>query len=113
MLSQENRLSKKKDFDRVFKKGKSSFDGLLGVKILKDNKQKFSRFGIIVSAKVSKKAVKRNKIKRRIKNIIVKNYIKIPNSKDVIVISLPKIADKKYSEIEKSICAHFRKLKFN
>ena len=110
MLPQKNRLSKKKDFDKVFKKGKSSFDGLLGVKMLK-NEQEFTRFGIIVSSKVSKKAVIRNKIKRRIRNIIAKNYNSGANAKDVVIISLPKISGKKYNEIEKSLGAHFKKLK--
>ena len=110
MLPEKNRLSKKKDFDKVFKKGKSSFDGLLGVKMLK-NEQEFTRFGIIVSSKVSKKAVIRNKIKRRIRNIIAKNYINNADAKDVIIISLPKILGKKYNEIEKSLGAHFKKLK--
>ena len=113
MLPQKNRLNKKKDFDAVFKKGKSSFDELLGVKILKNNKQKFSRFGIIVSSKVSKKAVKRNKIKRRIRNIIRKNHLSSIVIGDVVVISLPRVLDKKYSEIEKSLYKHFKKLNFN
>jgi len=110
MLPQKNRLSKKKDFDRVFKKGKSSFDGLLGVKMLK-NEQEFTRFGIIVSSKVSKRAVIRNKIKRRIRNIIAKNCLNGANKKDVVIISLHKVLDKKYNEIEKSLGAHFKKLK--
>ncbi|MEA1962779.1 MAG: ribonuclease P protein component [Patescibacteria group bacterium] len=111
MLPQKNRLSKKKDFDRIFKKGKSSFDGLLGAKALKNNEQEFIRFGIIVSSKISKKAVIRNKIKRRIRNIIAKNYAGSANAKDVIIISLPKILGKKYNEIERSLGAHFKKLK--
>ena len=110
MLPEKNRLSKKKDFDKVFKKGKSSFDGLLGVKMLK-NEQEFTRFGIIVSSKVSKKAVIRNKIKRRIRNIIAKNYNSGADAKNVVIISLPKILGKKYNEIEKSLGAHFKKLK--
>ena len=110
MLPEKNRLSKKKDFDKVFKKGKSSFDGLLGVKMLK-NEQEFTRFGIIVSSKVSKKAVIRNKIKRRIRNIIAKNYNSGAAAKNVVIISLPKILGKKYNEIEKSLGAHFKKLK--
>ena len=111
MLSRKNRLSKKKDFDEIFKNGKSSFDGLLGVKMIKKEKQEFSRFGIIVSSKISKKAVIRNKIKRRIRNIIAKKYFNSANVKDVIIITLPGILNKKYSEIEKSLCAHFKKLK--
>ena len=111
MLSPKNRLNKKKDFDKVFKKGRSNFDGLLGVKMIKKNKQEFSRFGVIVSSRISKKAVVRNKIKRRIKNIIAKKYFNNTNTKDVVIISLPGVFNRNYNEIEKSLCAHFKKLK--
>ena len=71
MLPKKNRLTKKNDFDRVFKKGISVFDYILGIKILKNNLPD-SRFGIIVSNKISKKANERNKIKRQIRECLKK-----------------------------------------
>lgn len=69
MLLKGGQLKKKKDFARVFKKGKSVNADFLVLKYVTNN-LKNSRFGIIVSQKVSKKAVVRNKIRRRIKEAI-------------------------------------------
>ncbi|MEK7162688.1 MAG: ribonuclease P protein component [Patescibacteria group bacterium] len=63
----------------------------------------FSRFGTVISAKVSKGAVKRNKIKRIIFDFIRLNkYYKMPG-KDALIIVLPKIIELKKNEIEKEI----------
>ena len=62
MLSQQNQLKKKKDFEKVFKKGKGFKEDFL-VLIFKKNNLNQSRFGFIVSKNFSKKANLRNKIK--------------------------------------------------
>ena len=56
MLKKINRLTKQKDFEKVFKNGQSVYDGKLGIKALANNLPE-NRYGIIISAKVSKKAV--------------------------------------------------------
>ena len=62
MLKKENRLKKKKDFERIYKKGRGFKGDSLFLKIL-ENKEELTRIGIVVSKKVSKKAVQRNKLK--------------------------------------------------
>lgn len=109
MLKTANRLTKKKDFDRVFKQGASSYNEVVGCKQV-DNNTKNSRFGIIVSLKVSKKAVERNKIKRRIREIIKSELDKIQDGKDFVIVVLPKITEKNFGEIKKSIVKNFEKL---
>ncbi len=109
MLSKEQRLTKKKDFDLVFTTGQASYNKIIGVKA-RDNQFKYSRFGILVSSKVSKKAVDRNRIKRQIREIIRSHFNKIKPGKDCIVITLPPILGKKYSEIERSLIQNFKKL---
>ena len=69
MLAREARLKKNKDFEQIFKKGKSVKGDFLLLKIVK-NKLNKNRFAAIVSQKVSKKAIIRNKIRRRIAEII-------------------------------------------
>jgi len=51
MLKKENRLKKKKDFEKVFKEGKSFKNNFLIVKI-NENNLNFPRFGFVVSKKV-------------------------------------------------------------
>ncbi len=53
------------------------------------NNLEFSRFGIIISAKVSKKAVARNKIKRTIFNFIRLKKLHLNSSRDILIIVLP------------------------
>ena len=109
MLSKINRLTKDKDFDNVFKSGKSSYDKLIGVKA-EQNQTENSRFGILVSAKVSKKAVERNKIKRQIREVIRLQLEQIKSGYDVVIITLPVILGKDYQEIERSVNGCFRRL---
>jgi ribonuclease P protein component len=110
MLKKINRLTKDKEFDRAFKKGRSGYDKIVGVKITA-NDLEINRFGILISAKISKKAVIRNKIKRQIREIIRLEMDKLKQGNDCVIICLPEIVSKEYGEIEKSILGHFRKLK--
>ncbi|MFH1308467.1 MAG: ribonuclease P protein component [Patescibacteria group bacterium] len=107
MLRKQNRLKKKTDFDSVYKKGYTIAGKLVFLKVLK-NKTQNSRFGFIVSKKVSKKAVIRNKIKRRLRSI-VKN-IDIKNGIDVIITTNPEIVEKTYQEIKLEMEDLFKKL---
>ena len=109
MLSKEQRLTKKKDFDLVLTTGQASYNQTIGVKV-QDNQLNHSRFGILVSNKVSKKAVDRNKIKRQIREVIQSQFNRIKPGKDCVVITLPPVLGKRYSEIEKALSKHFKKL---
>lgn len=62
-----------------------------------------NRFGFVVSKKVSNKAVVRNKIRRRLSEIIKAEINNIKNGTDLIIIALPGIEKKEFSEIKKSI----------
>ena len=92
MLKRENRLAK------VTKKNNTSFfnSAFFSIRI-SGNKEKETRFGIVVSKKTSKKAVFRNKTKRIIRNIITSNLNKIAKSKDIIIVS-KKVLNKELRE---------------
>jgi len=103
MLPKENRLLKERDFDQVHKKGKFIPGKHLVIKIL-PNKLSIPRFGIIVSNRVSKKPVIRNKIKRRLREIIregIKSE-KIKKGFDIIVITKSSIVDEEFGSIERN-----------
>ena len=110
MFAKENRLTKDKEFDAVFKKGRSSYDKILGVKALK-NDLSLNRFGILISVKVSKKAVERNKLKRQIREILKNIQINSKDFFDIVVISLPSSLGKEFKDLENSIKFNFKKLK--
>lgn len=91
---------KKKDFDNVFKKGKTIANKLVFLKSLKNNLNN-NQFGFIVSTKISKKAVIRNKIKRRLREIVRQTDTK-PGF-DIIIIVKPEILNKDYQEIKNNV----------
>lgn len=102
MLPKINRIKKKKDFEEIFKKGASFKNSLLILRVLENNLDS-SRFAFIVSLKVSKSAVKRNKVRRRLSEIIRANFLEIKNGIDVVLISIPGIEKKDFPEIKEAV----------
>lgn len=88
MLPQLSRLRKQADINKVFKKGKTLSRAPLSLK-LTPNFLSQTRFCFIVPAKTAKKAVLRNKIRRRLSEIIRINLPKIKNGFDVLILTCP------------------------
>ncbi|PIQ67310.1 ribonuclease P protein component [Candidatus Uhrbacteria bacterium CG_4_10_14_0_2_um_filter_41_7] len=110
MLKLENRLKHEKDFDLVYKKGKSVFDKVAGVKF-KPNNLEYSRFAIVVGLKVSKKAVERNRIKRQYREIIRLNLDKITPGYDIIVLTSKEVMTANYDGMQKGLLAVLKRAK--
>lgn len=102
MLAKQYRLTKNKDFEKVTKEGQAIFSREIGLKWIKNNLS-VSRFGIIVSLKIDKKAVVRNKIKRRIRAIIFQNLKTIKSGYDIIIITKPEIKNLNYWQLKNKI----------
>jgi ribonuclease P protein component len=64
-LAKKNRIKTKKDFDKVFKKGKTVKGSFLFLKVM-ENELSYSRFGIITPSKLLPRAHQRNHLKRLI-----------------------------------------------
>jgi ribonuclease P protein component len=111
MIKKEKRLRKKKDIENVFKNGKSFYSEILGVKILK-NDLKISRYCVVISANISKKAVERNKIRRRIKAVILKEESLLKKGFDCLIITKKEILSANFSLITDNIKAIFKKVGF-
>jgi ribonuclease P protein component len=99
VLPKENRLKAKKDFEKAFKKGKGTKEGPLFLKV-SENGLGLSRFGFIVSQKISKKAVLRNKIKRRLRELIGKRIKKLKKGIDYVFVALPSLEKKEFKDTE-------------
>lgn len=111
MLKKVNRLTKKNDFTAVMR-GKALYSPILLVKY-RNNSHNISRFGFIISKKISKKATQRNLAKRRISEIIRLNLVKIAIGFDLVIIASPLIINKqgkvlKSKEIEKILLSTLR-----
>lgn len=110
MLPKINRLTKTKDFERVFKEGRSSYSKLIGIKSA-PNDLAIIRFGILVGTKVSKKAVVRNKFKRMTREIIRSKLTDLKVGFDCIIITLPEIVNHDFDEIKKDLEFNFKRIK--
>ena len=102
MLVKKNRLNKKRDFDNIFKNGKSTKGLFLVLRFIK-NKLEFNRYAFIVSKKVSQKAVIRNKVRRRLLESVKKNEEKLKKGLDIIFIALPTVKDKNFLQIKEEV----------
>lgn len=102
MLLAINRLRKTTEIDRVWKRGRSFFLPVLQIKSL-PNTLGIIRCAVVVGTKVSKRAVVRNKIRRRIREVMRLIMPKLTGSVDMII-STKKGAEKlTYAEIEKQL----------
>jgi ribonuclease P protein component len=110
MLPGANRLKKKKDFERVFKTGQTFKEGFLILKLIK-NHLKISRFGFVVSQKISKRATIRNKIKRRLREIIKGKLAGTKKGWDAVLVVRPGLENKDFWEMEEAINKLFKKAK--
>lgn len=108
MLPKRNRLKKNKDFENVFKKGQGFKEDFLYLKIKKNNLES-SRFGFVVSKKFSQKATVRNKIKRRLRELVKVKLPKIKKGIDGVIIIMPGFKINDFWELEEIINKLFEK----
>ena len=95
-------LKKNREFVRVFNFGKTFECQSLKIKWL-ENKLDYFRFGIIVSTKIDKRAVIRNKIKRRLRAIFKEFAREIKSGFDFVVMTRPAIKTLDYHQIREII----------
>ncbi len=110
MLPKINRLTKKKDLEKVLRVGKEAKEGFLILRTVKNNLDN-SRFGFIVSKKVSKKASLRNKVKRRLRDLVRGKLKKIKRGKDNLLIASAGLETKSFRDIKESVDKLFKKAK--
>ncbi len=97
-LSKKERLKKKKEFKKVFDNQYVGY-GKYMVLLYAPNDLNYSRVGIIVSKKVSKKAVDRNRAKRLLREVFRLNKNLIKNG-DYILIARKNILGIKLKDLQ-------------
>ncbi|MFH1643304.1 MAG: ribonuclease P protein component [Patescibacteria group bacterium] len=86
MLPIANRLKKNKEIKQVFEGGTRFQQGLLIIKTIHNTLEQ-SRFAFIASQRLSKKAVVRNRVKRRLREIVSLNLKDMSGGRDVVIIA--------------------------
>jgi len=86
MLPFNNRLFKKRDFAKVQRLGRFFNSNQISLKVL-ENGLNEARIGIIVGKKFSVKAVERNNLKRRLREIAKQKIKRIKKGWDVVIMA--------------------------
>lgn len=102
MLPKTQKIHLDKEFDQIFKTGRSAYGRFLGVKALK-NDLKINRFAVVLGLKVEKSAVRRHLLKRLIFNLIKKNQANLNFSADCVIIALAAIKTASKEDIDLEI----------
>ncbi|MDN5015831.1 MULTISPECIES: ribonuclease P protein component [Streptococcus] len=95
------RVKKEKDFNAIFKEGKSFANRKFVIYRLENNEQHF-RVGLSVSKKLGN-AVMRNQIKRRIRHILIEHKNQLVENVDFVVIARKGVEILDYAEMEKNL----------
>ena len=116
MLPKENRLTDDYDFRRVKRLGKSCHCPLFKFSFAPrktGGPPSPSRFGFVISKKIDKRAVVRNKIKRLLREVVRENLEKIPDGFDFVFVVRPNIVGKNYEEISAEVNKILSKVSFD
>lgn len=110
MLTMQHRLRHDQDIARTLRAKLSVFDDACGAKVT-PNKQKHSRFAVVVGTKVSKSAVVRNRIRRQYREIIRLLLPRILPGYDVLLLTSKLAIDLDYHEKESRLLRVLTKAK--
>ncbi len=103
MLAKKHKLTGKKNLENLFKRGHYQDSLFLRLKWLK-NGLTTNRMIFAVGGKVSKKATQRNRIKRKLEEIIRENFQKLAKGYDLAIIAKPEILNNgNYQTIKKDL----------
>ena len=101
MLSKKYRFHSRGGVRYVYQKGKTVRTPKMSL-VFADNARKFTRVAVVVSKKVEKSAVGRNRIRRRIYEALRRNFDLVPKERDYIFVVFSKEVGKmSFSELEK------------
>ncbi|MCM3588129.1 ribonuclease P protein component [Mesobacillus maritimus] len=101
-MKKELRIKKNKEFQEVFQKGKSFANRQFVVYVLKKEDQPCFRIGLSVSKKLGN-AVKRNQIKRYIRQSFLELKDQVKQGHDYVIIARKPTAEMDMHDVKKSL----------
>ncbi len=100
MLPRQNRLAKDKEIKKVLSRGRAFFNPVFNLRFYKNLQA--TKFTVVVSTKVYKQAVKRNRLKRLIRETIRRKLSQLPTG-DYVLMCKPLCAKTEESELLKAL----------
>lgn len=110
MLPRKYKLSKKKEIENLAKTGRRLTSVFFNLKY-KPNNEGRERWLIVASGKVDKKAVVRNKIRRRVREIIRQEFLGKIDHNDIMVIVKDRAKQASFIDLKKDLQAILSKIK--
>ena len=107
MIKKENRLKKRKQFNYLFRNGNRVSNEYLSIVFLKLKTKNF-KIGYSINKKVGK-AVTRNKIKRRLKECVLKFSSNIFKDYYIIVSAKPEATTLSFNDLYTNLLCLFKK----
>ncbi|KKR03914.1 MAG: Ribonuclease P protein component [Parcubacteria group bacterium GW2011_GWF2_39_13b] len=108
MLPIKYRLTKEKDFERAYKKGRNFGEKFIVCKAAR-NGLDFSRFGFVIGLKIEKRAVARNKLRRQLQEIARTAMGSIKKGFDIVVFPKKEAKARDYEELKQAFLAALKK----
>lgn len=100
-MDKRYRIRENRDFQRLFKRGKSVSNSLL-VLIYRRTGQSNNRFGFSISKKFGN-AVKRNKMKRRLREICSEYIVFLKEGYDIVFVPRKNSREAEYIQLKKAV----------
>ena len=102
MLPAQNRLKKANDINRVYRQGKYGGGGALSVKVRRTGRPE-SRAVVVVGKKVDKRAVVRNRNRRRLAGALLKLWPEVAPGYDIVVSVHQDLGETAASQLESTL----------
>jgi ribonuclease P protein component len=109
-MKKKNIIKSKLEYTEIIQKCKYKKDAYFVIYFRNNNNQ--NRYGISIPKKTGKAYI-RNKIKRRLKNIIDNNEFNIQKHYDYVIIVRKRIIELNYQEMEKKFISLIKKIGVN
>lgn len=104
MLAQRFRFHGHRSLNFLYKQGRTYRGRSISIRVVKNPKRADSRFGVIVTKKVVKAAPKRNRIRRRIYEILRTNWEQLRPGYDVVLMVYdPECEQMPYAQLESTV----------
>jgi ribonuclease P protein component len=108
MLARPYRLATARDISRVFKRGAYGSSALVLIKAA-PNSRPLNRVAIVVSKKVSKKAVVRNRNRRRASGVVEQLWATLKTGYDIVITIRQDMSEVDTTEVERHIVQTLQK----
>ncbi|MCP3739953.1 ribonuclease P protein component [Rossellomorea sp. BNER] len=107
-MRKDQRVKKNSEFQDIFQKGTSFANRQFVVYKLKKPKQSEFRIGLSVSKKIGN-AVKRNQIKRYVRQVFLELKAEVKKEYDYVIIARKPAAEMNFHEVKKSLIHVFKR----